>query len=101
MNIIQYLSGVSWVADPPTLSILYKAIVRIRRLLLIKRLCIKLISSNNQQLIKKILPHPMYPQSSLTTGIDLLYHKFPKLSHILLNLQLKHKYLQKYNLWPF
>lgn len=152
LNVIRCLAGVSWGADPKTLSMLYKSIVRshfdysclayvnssyvykldvlqnkalrvilgamcstpirameveskieplcLRRLLIAKRYSAKLTASNNQLIIKKVIPLIIPLQGPITSGSKLLTGVFPKMSSILLETQEKYSSIFKQPSWP-
>lgn len=154
LNILRCLAGVSWGADPKTLTMLYKSIVRshfdysslayfncnctnrldviqnkalriisgaicstpiramevetavmplaIRRLLLARRYCIKLISNNNQSIINKIMPFAIQNHILCKiNGEDLLNCRFPELSQILHQVKYDFNNIYSNSLWPY
>ncbi|XP_045516142.1 uncharacterized protein LOC123709077 [Pieris brassicae] len=126
VNILRCLAGVTWGADPKILSLLYKSINRalriisgamcstpiramevetnimpliLRRLMLAERYCLKLLSSNNIQIINRIIPHPINIDGPLTSPNDLLRGTSPTLCQIFLEIQSHYSNIKKLSHW--
>ncbi|CAH2088263.1 unnamed protein product [Euphydryas editha] len=73
----------------------------LRRILLAERYCLKLIASNNTQIISKIVPYiDRTPRRSLTTAQGLLCGNSPTLSDILLEIDNSFFKIRKQFPWP-
>lgn len=72
----------------------------LRRLYLAKRFCVKVIASDNRNLIRRILPHTIQYKDPLTTGDLLLKGKFPRFCQIFLEMQERYKLIFNNVKWP-
>ncbi|XP_045511777.1 uncharacterized protein LOC123706554 isoform X1 [Pieris brassicae] len=71
----------------------------LRRLMLAERYCLKLLSSNNIQIINRIIPHPINIDGPLTSPNDLLRGTSPTLCQIFLEIQSHYSNIKKLSHW--
>lgn len=72
----------------------------LRRILLAKRYCLKLVSSKNIQVMEKILPHHVDVSGPLISSHELINNKSPQLLCILLEIKNKYPEVMKHCPWP-
>lgn len=72
----------------------------LRRIVLAERYCIKLLSSDNHHVIKRIVPHLVPVSGPLVDAVDVLRSTSPQLCRIFLEIQNKCTKINKQSKWP-